>query len=107
MWLFVCLLRLLGLGLRNYCEVVRRGQYQVETFCLIVRSTPAVRVWGDLRVQDVVVVESAKVLREHVECLSGGTHGTAVGAVAVGCAQDVWSGFVDFCVDGVCSYTSR
>lgn len=42
-----------------------------------------------------VVVESAEVLRQHVERLSRGAHSTAIDAVAVSGTQNVWPGFVD------------
>lgn len=51
-----------------------------------------------------VFVESAEILREHIKRLSCGAHGAAIGAVAMGRAQDVWPGLVNFSVDGVCRW---
>lgn len=56
-----------------------------------------------LRIEDMIIVKCAKILREHVEGSSRGTHGAAIGAVAMGRAQDVRPGFVDFGVNCVCS----
>jgi hypothetical protein len=59
----------------------------------------------EILIQHVVVVEYAKVLREHVERPSSGAHGAPISRVRVRGAENIRTGSVNFSVDGVGRYT--